>query len=481
MTRFTLDVLTSAAQRTALLDYARGVAQELPEDDGPVWWDLFHTSFLHLRDLPQLLLAIRCAQRFVWERLHQGIWHQVSPWWRAAYHCTNITTAAALYESSTESSTTRGKVALFELDLALIMGGPFHTINVNDMIATLVQDVQHHRPTRASLLAAAVVTVQPPAVRATKRQRVVGGSGAARSASATPLLLPPVRPASLAALPALQHELTRGDLVVSSVKRLNQPSMSVFKREMFDARCPHVIEGVVSQWPAYRLWDLDYLLKVAGPRTVPIEQGQNYMSKDWTQKLMTLDAFVGTYVRVVRVARAEEGERDGSQLSPPPPPIAYLAQHQLFDQIAELSRDIVEPDYCIFSEVVSEVDERSDESALPKVQRNSWFGPSCTVSPLHYDKYHNLFCQVFGSKTIVLIDPIHSPCLYPNEGIQCNTSRVDLECEGWVERWPKMKRVPCQVVTVRPGEMLYIPPRWWHFCVAEEVSFSVSYWWCGGE
>lgn len=28
-----------------------------------------------------------------------------------------------------------------------------------------------------------------------------------------------------------------------------------------------------------------------------------------------------------------------------------------------------------------------------------------------------------------------------------------------------------------PGEMLYIPPNWWHHVTALTPSFSVSFWW----
>lgn len=28
-----------------------------------------------------------------------------------------------------------------------------------------------------------------------------------------------------------------------------------------------------------------------------------------------------------------------------------------------------------------------------------------------------------------------------------------------------------------PGDMLYIPPRWWHYVQSTTPSFSVSFWW----
>ena len=36
---------------------------------------------------------------------------------------------------------------------------------------------------------------------------------------------------------------------------------------------------------------------------------------------------------------------------------------------------------------------------------------------------------------------------------------------------------PYADVVLSAGEVLYIPPRWWHFVEARETSFSVSFWW----
>ena len=74
---------------------------------------------------------------------------------------------------------------------------------------------------------------------------------------------------------------------------------------------------------------------------------------------------------------------------------AYLAQHQLFEQIPSLRKDIMTPDYC--SLLLS--DEEDDPNAA-SVATNAWFGPAGTVSPLHNDPFHNLLAQVVGSKRV---------------------------------------------------------------------------------
>jgi [histone H3]-dimethyl/trimethyl-L-lysine36 demethylase len=69
------------------------------------------------------------------------------------------------------------------------------------------------------------------------------------------------------------------------------------------------------------------------------------------------------------------------------------------------------------------------------------------------------------------------------ESVLDNTSRVDLDAhltgkdEGVLLSFPLFQAANYQEAIVREGEMLYIPPRWWHFVKSLSTSFSVSFWW----
>ncbi|KAI6651476.1 Lysine-specific demethylase 8 [Oopsacas minuta] len=249
------------------------------------------------------------------------------------------------------------------------------------------------------------------------------------------------------------HRVLEPHNIDCPIKLCSDVSLQAFQTQIFGIE-PVVIFGMMSDWPSMsiRKWDLQYLYRVAGCRTVPIEIGSKYTDSDWRQELMLLSDFIDKYVT-----------------SDNPPSTAYLAQHTLFDQIPLLKRDIYIPDYCAVND--------SDREEGQEIRIHSWFGPEGTVSPLHYDPPHNLLCQVMGSKYIRLYSPDYTDCLYPHDDkLLQNTSRVDIEIPD-DKLYPKFKEAIFIETILKPGQMLYIPPKWWHFVKSLEVSFSVSFWW----
>lgn len=208
---------------------------------------------------------------------------------------------------------------------------------------------------------------------------------------------------------------------------------------------PALIRNVINHWPALEKWkDLNYLTEKAGSRTVPVELGSQYTSDNWSQSLMKFEEFVQNHV----LSTNSDSDK------------VYLAQHDLFDQIPELKDDIMQPEYI------------SDPS--PRIK--AWFGPEGTLSPLHTDPTHNLLCQVLGKKRVILANPDETSKLYAHEHfILNNTSQVDVEKIDY-DKFPLCKNVKFLKVLLQQGDILYIPPKWWHHVRSLSPSFSISYW-----
>lgn len=84
---------------------------------------------------------------------------------------------------------------------------------------------------------------------------------------------------------------------------------------------------------------------------------------------------------------------------------------------------------------------------------------------------------MFGDKQILLFSPDDSSCLYPHEDkLLFNTAQVD-PVNPDVEKFPDFKKAVMYKCLLGPGEMLYIPEKWWHHVTALSKSFSVSFWW----
>jgi len=374
----------------------------------------------------------------VWEELNTGYWMNVPVAWRHAYSMVSVMKALCLCALLSDPAKNINHMTILRVcDMGLLMGAPI----LDNLLARMSKKFQTAFGAMKAIEDESSIDSSSGVSNSQKKKRKCGEDSdtnidktlSAEQTENTKVPLPP----------KIESQQTK------DIPRCSCPSVEMFQAMFMELGYPVIITDAISYWPALttRKWSLEYLRSVAGCRTVPVELGARYTEELWTQKLMTISELIDDYI--------EHPKSDTK---------AYLAQHQLFDQVRELRDDISVPVYCCLGE--------SED-----VDINAWFGPRGTISPLHQDPKHNFLCQVMGEKYVRLYHVDHSAGVYPHEGfLLSNTSQVDVDQPDLVQH-PDFAPLPCLEAFLKPGEMLYIPPGHWHYIKALDTSFSVSFWW----
>jgi hypothetical protein len=332
-----------------------------------------------------------------WEKLHTGHWSSVRLIWRDAFAFSTWLTTMNKIKMMKQENLQQLQEIMKLLDLGIMMGGDRYREDLHD----LVEQIHSFCVKCYGYPSSKIITEQPQL----KRKKYS-----------------------------------------DNIQRISNPSLTQFIEKFYKPQIPVIITQAIDDWPAINSWqNLDYFKQIAGYRIVPVEIGTDYVSKNWTQKLMTFNDYIDKYIET-------DNEIKG-----------YLAQHQLFEHIRPLKKDIIEPLYCAIGELQS---------------INAWFGPKHTISPLHTDRFDNVLCQVVGSKYIRLYHPKETQNLYPHgQGLLYNTSRIRDVFYVDEKKFPNFHKAPFIECILKKGEMLFIPKMWWHYVESLSTSFSVSFWW----
>lgn len=106
-----------------------------------------------------------------------------------------------------------------------------------------------------------------------------------------------------------------------------------------------------------------------------------------------------------------------------------------------------------------------------------WLARMGSRTPLHRDIPHNLILVTEGAKDVLLVAPRAGAGVYPYSFFSKapNFARVDLRNPDAV-RFPKSKGLSVIHTIVEAGEMIYIPPFWWHDILNLKKTTSLNHW-----
>jgi hypothetical protein len=252
-------------------------------------------------------------------------------------------------------------------------------------------------------------------------------------------------------------------LKLSPIPRIARPAASAFKRDFVDPELPVVITRAIDDWPA-RSWSPEVLKERFGGakiRAYVLKDGR--IQLDARRGFLLEDMLLGDYIDYAGRARLTTGApgRPAGERDEPAEVRWYLRAH-LRQLPAGLRKDVPVPEYCAHG---------------VGLRKNLWYAARGTVSQLHFDLPRNLVAQLYGKKRFILFSPRDSNYLYPYSWFSSTPHLSQIDPEKPSKVFPLLALARGFSCQLEPGDMLFIPPRWWHHARALEVSIAVNFWW----
>jgi lysine-specific demethylase 8 len=249
---------------------------------------------------------------------------------------------------------------------------------------------------------------------------------------------------------------------------------------------PLLIKGAVRMWPAWQRWSFARLAELRRPDgsepvtrfiTGVVEQGATRPQYDGPVGPYLRD-LAETSVRAASEPRDDVGllsdrrrrtlrpgkrfHLDWSYMSTFAPDRVYLSQWDILREFPALRDDF-------------------DIRRIWPGWRWTWeyvfLGPAHTVTGLHFDFPSNWFCQVHGTKEVILVTPDQSRHMCPSKKFDWGATLSAIDITRLHEQPRERARfanVRGLYARVEAGDALFIPKRTWHAVVAREPSISLA-------
>lgn len=243
----------------------------------------------------------------------------------------------------------------------------------------------------------------------------------------------------------LIEDLSAAGLDVRELPRVNNATPDAL-RTAIGARTAAVFSGLIDEWPARSLWTPEKIVSMYGEKMVTalLDLPRDGVLFPQEQENYERRISMRDFVAKMSVAGPEC-----------PCYLAYEPAEEIFPTQDHDFDSLVPPDgYAGDTRI--------------------WVGSAGTRACLHSDPRDNLFCQIHGEKTVIIISAEDTRMAYPFRDNIAN-SRIDLECLD-LDRFPKLRDTTLYACTVRPGDVVYLPRGCWHDVRSRTTSISLNHW-----
>tara|TARA_R110002072_G_scaffold85225_3_gene193038 strand:+ start:8021 stop:8878 length:858 start_codon:yes stop_codon:yes gene_type:complete len=227
------------------------------------------------------------------------------------------------------------------------------------------------------------------------------------------------------------------------IDRVETISKEDFLENYFKPQKPVVIENYIKDWPAFEKWDLDYMAKVAGDKTVPLYDNRPVDHKDGFNEPHS-SMKMSDYIELLKKE-----------------PTKYrIFLWNMLKEIPELQQDFSYPDFGL---------------KLMKKLPMLFFGGMNSYTFMHYDiDLANIFHFHFnGKKEAILFDQSQNEFLYKVPHSLITREDIDFSNPDF-DKWPALKQAEGFKTHLEHGNILYMPEGYWHYMRYITPGFSMS-------
>lgn len=231
-----------------------------------------------------------------------------------------------------------------------------------------------------------------------------------------------------------------------TVQRIDLPTRSEFFKRWLPLGEPLILTGAVSNWRASREWSVEAFKNSLGHTLIWVEQGPLF---EFEKEHLSLAEYI---------ERSIEAD---------PPETMYWSGARVFQLWPMLAEhiDLDRPD--LFNQALM---------ALPRM----YIGPIGSFSPIHFDHAPNFTAQIVGRKRWVFYAPDQTDLLYryPWHHFLGHFSTINTrEKLDDFDRFPLFERAQAWEAVVEPGDIIYVPPKWWHHVSSLDPTISLHFFW----
>lgn len=228
------------------------------------------------------------------------------------------------------------------------------------------------------------------------------------------------------------------------VERIEAIGADDFLKQYKSQNRPVIIENLSKDWPARDKWSLDYLCSVVGDNVVPLYGGDGPAKGRRHQHAHVAEMRFRDFIAALR-----QGENK-----------LRMFFYNILQQAPQLMKDFAFPEIGL---------------KLFRKLPVFFFGGKGAKVQMHFDVdwADLLLCHFGGRKRVYLFGPEQSKNLYHVPYSFSSLYDVDVDQPDYL-RFPALQNLQGQLAELRHGDVLYIPPGFWHYVVYDELCFSLS-------